>query len=46
MHDLSPWYASVEKIRGIAERTSAKVIFGHDAERPRGPRLAPAGYHT
>ncbi|PNG95697.1 hypothetical protein SMF913_11722 [Streptomyces malaysiensis] len=31
----------MEKIRGIAERSDATVVFGHDAQRPRSMRLAP-----
>lgn len=30
---LSAWYASGEKLRGIAEKSSALVVCGHDAER-------------
>ncbi|GAA0666986.1 hypothetical protein GCM10009548_39060 [Streptomyces malaysiensis subsp. malaysiensis] len=42
VNDLSAWYGSVEKkIRGIAERSDATVVFGHDAQRPRSMRLAP-----
>ena len=33
VNDLSQWYASVEKLRGIAEQSNANVIFGHDAEQ-------------
>lgn len=46
VNDLSAWYASVEKIRGIAERTNATVVFGHDAEQLRSLRLAPAGFYA
>jgi N-acyl homoserine lactone hydrolase len=31
VNDLSQRYASVEKLRGIAEQSNANVIFGHDA---------------
>lgn len=44
--DLAAWYTSVEKIRGIAERTDSQVIFGHDSEQPRALRLAPAGHYS
>ncbi|NIY63679.1 hypothetical protein SMALB_1619 [Streptomyces malaysiensis] len=46
VNDLSAWYGSVEKIRGIAERSDATVVFGHDAQRPRSMRVAPNGFHT
>jgi N-acyl homoserine lactone hydrolase len=40
------WYASVEKLRGIAEQTNANVIFGHDAEQLWSLRRSPDGYYT
>lgn len=46
VNDLSAWFASVEKIRGIAEKSNATVIFGHDAEQLRGMRTAPTGSYT
>ena len=46
VNDLGAWYSSVEKIRGIAEKTDATVIFGHDADQLRGLRLAPEGSYT
>jgi N-acyl homoserine lactone hydrolase len=46
VNDLSAWYSSVEKIRGIAEKTDATVVFGHDAEQLRSLRLAPTGSYT
>jgi N-acyl homoserine lactone hydrolase len=46
VNDLGAWYSSVEKIRGIAEKTDATVIFGHDADQLRGLRLAPEGFYT
>jgi glyoxylase-like metal-dependent hydrolase (beta-lactamase superfamily II) len=45
VNDLGAWYASVEKIRTLAERADATVIFGHDAEQLRSMRLAPAGFY-
>jgi hypothetical protein len=36
----------VEKIRGIAERTDATVIFGHDAEQRRQLKVAPDDHYT
>src|SRR5918997_2583339 len=33
VNDMGQFYASVEKIRGVAEKTDATVVFGHDAEQ-------------
>ncbi|MFF5138590.1 N-acyl homoserine lactonase family protein [Streptomyces sp. NPDC013157] len=44
VYDSQKWLASVEKIRGIAERTDATVIFGHDAEQAKLMRSAPDYY--
>jgi glyoxylase-like metal-dependent hydrolase (beta-lactamase superfamily II) len=44
--DLSAWYASVEEIRGIAEKSDATVIFGHDADQLRSLRRAPDGFYA
>ena len=41
-----PWYTSVEKIRGIAEKSDATVVFGHDPGADRSLRLAPEGSYT
>ncbi|GLV50603.1 hypothetical protein TBS_11770 [Thermobispora bispora] len=46
VNDLSAWYASVEKIRSIAEQSNAMVVFGHDAEQLRSMRTAPHGYYS
>ncbi|MDP9399222.1 MAG: N-acyl homoserine lactonase family protein [Actinomycetota bacterium] len=46
VNDLTAWYASVEKIRTIAEQSDATVIFGHDAEQLRSMRLAPNGHYS
>ncbi len=46
VNDLSQWYASVEKLRGIAEQTQANVVFGHDAEQLWSLRRSPDGYYT
>jgi glyoxylase-like metal-dependent hydrolase (beta-lactamase superfamily II) len=45
VNDLSAWYASVEKIRGLAEKSDATVVFGHDAAQLRSMRLAPTGFY-
>ena len=46
VNDLSAWYGSVEKIRGIAEKSGTMVVFGHDAAQLRSMRLAPAGHYA
>ena len=46
VNDLNDWYASVEKIRGIAEQSNAQVIFGHDAEQLWSLRRSPDGHYT
>jgi glyoxylase-like metal-dependent hydrolase (beta-lactamase superfamily II) len=46
VNDLSQWYASVEKLRGIAEQSNANVIFGHDAEQLWSLRRSPDGHDT
>lgn len=46
VNDLSAWYASVEKIRSLAEKSNATVVFGHDAEQLWSLRRAPEGYYA
>ena len=46
VNDLTAWYQSVEKIRGIAERTNATIIFGHDSAQMSTLRVAPDGSYT
>ena len=46
VNDLTAFYDSVEKIRGIAERTDAMVVFGHDAEQLRSMRTSPDGFYA
>ena len=47
VNDMGQFYSSVEKIRGIAERTDATVVFGHDAEQIKQLKLASQGaYYT
>ena len=46
VNDLGAWYSSVGKICGIAEKTDATVIFGHDADQLGGLCLAPEGSYT
>ena len=39
------FYASVEKVRGIAEETDATLVFGHDPEQIATLRTAPDGVY-
>ena len=43
VNNLEQFYASVEKIRDIAEETDAMVIFGHDPDQIQQLRTAPEG---
>jgi N-acyl homoserine lactone hydrolase len=40
------WLESVEKLRGIVERTGAEPIFGHDEDQSKLLRWAPNGYYA
>jgi N-acyl homoserine lactone hydrolase len=44
--DNMAWLRSVEKLRGIAERTNATMVFGHDPDQINELRLAPKGSYT
>lgn len=44
--DNQAWLRSVEKIRNIAERSDATVVFGHDPDQIGQLRLAPAGSYS
>jgi glyoxylase-like metal-dependent hydrolase (beta-lactamase superfamily II) len=46
VNDLAAWYASVEKLRGIAEQSDATVVFGHDADQLWSMRRAPGGFYS
>ncbi|MBO2449909.1 N-acyl homoserine lactonase family protein [Actinomadura barringtoniae] len=46
VNDLGAWYSSVEKIRLLAEKNDATVVFGHDADQLRGMRRAPEGFYS
>jgi N-acyl homoserine lactone hydrolase len=46
LNNLEQFYASVEKLRGIQERTAATIVFGHDAEQIHQLRTAPEGSYT
>lgn len=43
--DLPTWYASVEKIRRVAEEHDAMLIFGHDSPQMRTLRHSPEGFY-
>jgi glyoxylase-like metal-dependent hydrolase (beta-lactamase superfamily II) len=40
------WLRSVEKIRSIAERTDATLVFGHDPDQLSELRIAPSGSYS
>lgn len=44
--DNQAWLRSVEKLRGIAERTDATLVFGHDPDQINELRVAPEGSYT
>ncbi|MBE9375240.1 N-acyl homoserine lactonase family protein [Saccharopolyspora sp. HNM0983] len=44
--NLEQFYSSVEKLRGIAERTDATMVFGHDPDQVHQLRTAPEGVYT
>ena len=46
VNDLGAWYSSVEKLRTIAEKSNATVVFGHDAAQLHSLRRAPEGSYT
>lgn len=46
VNDLGAWYASVEKIRGIATESDATVVFGHDVAQMQSLRKAPEGFYA
>lgn len=46
VNNLEQFYSSVEKLRGIAERTDATMIFGHDPDQIHTLRRAPEGVYT
>lgn len=45
VYDSLAWLRSVEKLRGIAEKTDATMVFGHDADQIKTLRVAPDGYY-
>ncbi|MBO0876478.1 MAG: N-acyl homoserine lactonase family protein [Pseudonocardia sp.] len=46
VNNLEQFYTSVEKLRGIQEKTNAQMVFGHDAEQIHQLRVAPDGAYT
>ena len=46
VNNLEEWFASVEKLRGIAEESEATLVFGHDPEQSTMLRTAPDGTYT
>jgi glyoxylase-like metal-dependent hydrolase (beta-lactamase superfamily II) len=46
VNDLNAFYESVEKVRGIAEKSNATIVFGHDSEQMKTLRKAPEGSYT
>ncbi|WP_197509790.1 MBL fold metallo-hydrolase [Tessaracoccus coleopterorum] len=44
--DSVQWLESVNKLRGIQERTGAEMIFGHDPEQRKSLTLAPNGFYS
>jgi glyoxylase-like metal-dependent hydrolase (beta-lactamase superfamily II) len=46
VNNLEDFFRSVEKLRGIQERTNATMVFGHDAEQIHKLRVAPGGSYT
>ena len=45
IYDSLSWFSSVEKLRRIAEKSDAQLIFGHDADQIKTLRLAPDAYY-
>ena len=46
VNNLEQWFASVEKLRGIAEESDATLVFGHDPAQTSTLRMAPEGTYT
>ncbi|MCE0762689.1 N-acyl homoserine lactonase family protein [Pseudonocardia kujensis] len=46
VNNLEQWFQSVEKLRGIQEKTNATMVFGHDAQQIHELRKAPEGSYT
>lgn len=46
VNNLEQFYASVEKLRAIQDKTNATMVFGHDADQIHQLRTAPQGSYT
>jgi len=46
VYDTVAWFASVEKLRGIQERTGARLVFGHSGEQIHQLRTGPGNFYT
>ncbi|HVL83277.1 MAG TPA: N-acyl homoserine lactonase family protein [Pseudonocardia sp.] len=46
VNDMGQFFSSVEKLRGIQERTNATMVFGHDPDQIKQLRVAPDGSYT
>ncbi|MBF6274864.1 MULTISPECIES: N-acyl homoserine lactonase family protein [Nocardia] len=46
VYDTVAWFQSVEKIRAIADRTGATVVFGHDPGQLAGLKTGVGNYYT
>lgn len=46
VYDTVAWFASVEKLRGIAEATNATIVFGHDPEQIKTLKTGVGNYYT
>ncbi len=46
VYDIRAWFASVEKIREIEQRTNATVVFGHSADQLKELRVGPGKSYT
>ena len=45
VNNMEQFFASVEKVRDVAERTDATVVFGHDAEQIQQLKTVSSGGH-
>ncbi|MBC7594453.1 MAG: N-acyl homoserine lactonase family protein [Kineosporiaceae bacterium] len=46
VYDTVSWFKSVEKIRGVAEKTDAKIVFGHDGDQIKELKTGVGNYYT
>jgi N-acyl homoserine lactone hydrolase len=46
VNDMGQFFSSVEKLRGIQEKTNATMVFGHDPDQIHQLRVAPEGSYT